>query len=77
MRGLWLFFGLVVAAALITGTIGLGMGVLIGRIWERAHRRRRRSHGLSESDQPVKIQPHRLRLVTARDAHASRPNDEH
>jgi len=41
VRGLWLFFGIVVAAAIITGAIGLGAGILLGRSWEWLHRRRR------------------------------------
>jgi len=39
--GLWYFFGLVAVAAVAMGIVGLGAGVVIGRVWERYHRYRR------------------------------------
>lgn len=42
MRGLWYFFGLVVAAGVFTGIAGLGVGFAAGVIWEQLHRYRRR-----------------------------------
>ena len=41
MKGLWYFFGIVVAAGLFTGTAGLGIGYIAGVFWEQLHRHRR------------------------------------
>jgi hypothetical protein len=42
VRGLWYFFGIVVAAGVFTGTAGLGAGHVVGILWEQFHRHRRR-----------------------------------
>jgi hypothetical protein len=42
VRGLWYFFGIVVAAGIFTGTAGLGIGYATGILWEQIHRHRRR-----------------------------------
>jgi hypothetical protein len=39
--GLWYFFGLVAVAAVAMGIAGLGVGFVIGWLWERYHRYRR------------------------------------
>lgn len=41
MRGLWYFFGIVIAAGIFTGTAGLGLGYVAGVAWEQIHRHRR------------------------------------
>ena len=41
VKGLWYFFGIVIAAGVFTGTIGLGLGYVGGVIWEHSHRLRR------------------------------------
>lgn len=42
VKGLWYFFGIVIAAGIFTGTAGLGIGYAGGILWEQLHRRRRR-----------------------------------
>jgi hypothetical protein len=42
VRGLWYFFGIVVAAGIFTGIAGLGLGYVAGLLWEQVHRHRRR-----------------------------------
>lgn len=42
VRGLWYFFGIVIAAGIFTGTAGLGIGYVAGVAWEQFHRHRRR-----------------------------------
>ncbi|HEY0243118.1 MAG TPA: hypothetical protein VGC52_10710, partial [Gemmatimonadaceae bacterium] len=42
VRGLWYFFGIVVAAGIFAGIAGLGFGFVAGVIWEQVHRHRRR-----------------------------------
>ncbi|MEO8193728.1 MAG: hypothetical protein ABI681_07745 [Gemmatimonadales bacterium] len=42
VRGLWYFFGLVLAAGIFTGIAGLGIGYAAGLLWEQFHRHRRR-----------------------------------
>lgn len=42
MRGLWYFFGIVVAAGIFAGIAGLGLGYVGGVVWEQIHRHRRR-----------------------------------
>jgi hypothetical protein len=51
VKGLWYFFGIVVAAGIFTGTVGLGLGAVAGILWENIHRYRRR--GRTTSDRPV------------------------
>ena len=77
MRGLWYFFGIVVAAGIFAGTAGLGLGYVAGILWEQNHRHRRRKKleakaraeaplftvGVSESIIPTPVQP-RLQLVS-------------
>lgn len=41
VRGLWYFFGIVIAAGIFAGIIGLGIGYVGGVLWEQFHRRRR------------------------------------
>ena len=41
MRGLWYFFGIVVAAGIFGGIAGLGIGYVGGVLWEQLHRHRR------------------------------------
>ena len=52
--GLWYFFGFVSLAALSTGSVGLGVGFVLGWLWERYHRyrRARRSSGIAPP-QPI------------------------
>lgn len=38
VRGLWYFFGIVIAAGIFTGTAGLGVGYVAGLVWEHTHR---------------------------------------
>ncbi|HEX6576047.1 MAG TPA: hypothetical protein VF042_13855 [Gemmatimonadaceae bacterium] len=71
VRGLWYFFGIVVAAGIFTGIAGLGLGYVGGVIWEQLHRQRRAANqnkkesveqspdsSVSTADQP------RLQLVS-------------
>jgi hypothetical protein len=44
VKGLWYFFGIVVAAGIFTGIAGLGTGVVGGILWEQFHRYRRRNY---------------------------------
>lgn len=70
--GLWYFFGLVAVAAIFMGVVGLGVGFVIGWLWERYHRYRRsrrlESAGSSPSA-PIPIEAHfgspRLQLIGA------------
>lgn len=73
VRGLWYFFGIVIAAGIFGGIIGMGLGYIGGVIWEQIHRHRRaerlkqkavRDSVQAESNQPAPIaaQP-RLQLV--------------
>lgn len=41
VRGLWYFFGIVIAAGIFTGSAGLGLGYVAGVVWEQVHRHRR------------------------------------
>jgi hypothetical protein len=77
VRGLWYFFGIVVAAGIFAGTAGLGLGYVGGILWEQNHRLRRRrkleakaraevplaSVAPSDSFVPTPVQP-RLQLVS-------------
>jgi hypothetical protein len=38
VRGLWYFFGIVIAAGIFTGIAGLGIGHVAGIVWEQIHR---------------------------------------
>jgi len=40
-RGLWYFFGMVIAAGIFAGIAGLGIGFVVGLSWEQFHRFRR------------------------------------
>src|SRR5215217_3435222 len=42
VRGLWYFFGIVIAAGIFAGVAGLGIGFVGGMLWEQFHRSRRR-----------------------------------
>jgi hypothetical protein len=44
VKGLWYFFGIVVAAGIFTGIAGLGFGIVAGILWEQFHRYRRRGY---------------------------------
>lgn len=77
MRGLWYFFGIVVAAGIFSGTAGLGLGYVGGTLWEQFHRQRRRrkleakarldasvaTADVTDSFPPRPVQP-RLQLVS-------------
>ena len=73
VRGLWYFFGIVVAAGIFTGIAGLGIGAVAGILWEQLHRYRRReklkaSAMLESVDEPeesmeTNLDGPRLRLV--------------
>jgi hypothetical protein len=41
VKGLWYFFGIVVAAGIFAGIAGLGVGYVGGVLWEQVHRYRR------------------------------------
>jgi hypothetical protein len=41
VRGLWYFFGIVIAAGIFSGIAGLGLGYVGGVLWEQIHRHRR------------------------------------
>lgn len=76
VRGLWYFFGIVIAAGIFTGIAGLGIGFVTGILWEQFHRHRRRvrleQKALAESAQRgptpeppvIADEPPRLRLVS-------------
>lgn len=57
VRGLWYFFGIVIAAGIFAGVAGLGLGYVGGVIWEQIHRHRRReilrTKALAEANSPV------------------------
>lgn len=61
VRGLWYFFGIVLASGIVTGIVGLGIGYLVGLTWERIHRYRRRDRLAKKPD----MEPPRLRLVSS------------
>jgi hypothetical protein len=68
--GLWYFFGLVAVAAVSMGIVGLGMGFVIGWLWERYHRYRRGrrlENAEASPSAPVPIEPSlespRLQLI--------------
>ena len=70
--GLWYFFGIVAIAAVCTGLIGLGVGFVIGSVWERCHRyrRARRDRNNPRAPEPISTtvppnEPPRLQLVGA------------
>lgn len=74
VRGLWYFFGIVVAAGIFTGIAGLGIGTVAGIVWEQIHRYRRREklkanamlESANEADDPIdpaNIDGPRLRLL--------------
>ena len=70
--GLWYFFGIVAVAAVSTGLVGLGVGFVIGSLWERYHRYRRALSGRNNPTAPEAIsttapanEPPRLQLVGA------------
>jgi hypothetical protein len=52
VRGLWYFFGIVIAAGIFTGTAGLGIGYAAGILWEQLHRHRR-ARGKSQSTSEI------------------------
>ncbi len=71
MRGLWYFFGIVVAAGIFAGIAGLGIGYVAGVLWEQIHRHRRerlKASAIIESvapeRTPVETNPPRLQLVS-------------
>lgn len=63
VRGLWYFFGIVVAGGIFAGVAGLGIGYAGGLLWEQIHRHRRRERAVKstrlkpESDLPELV-PH-------------------
>lgn len=54
VRGLWYFFGIVVAAGIFAGIAGLGLGYVGGVLWEQLHRHRRseklKAKGMTEAN---------------------------
>jgi hypothetical protein len=78
VKGLWYFFGIVVAGGIFAGIAGLGIGYVAGLIWEQIHRHRRRErlmkNALNEASgsvgpavpRPVRHdpQPPKLHLMT-------------
>ncbi|MEO8577213.1 MAG: hypothetical protein ABI556_10955, partial [Gemmatimonadales bacterium] len=78
VRGLWYFFGIVVAAGIFCGIAGLGIGFVAGSFWEQFHRHRRgrrlerkaileASNIIVEAEEPGSLgtndRPPKLRLV--------------
>ena len=74
VKGLWYFFGIVVAAGIFTGVVGLGLGVVAGILWESFHRHRRKEHvepstvidaanRVDDDDENANLDGPRLRLV--------------
>jgi hypothetical protein len=68
--GLWYFFAIVAIAAVCVGLLGLGVGFLIGSLWERYHRYRRARRSRNNPQTPEVIssivpsnEPPRLHLV--------------
>jgi len=68
--GLWYFFGIVAIAAVCAGLLGLGVGFVIGSLWERYHRYRRARRSRNNPRAPEVIsttvpsnEPPRLQLV--------------
>ena len=61
MRGLWYFFGIVIAAGIFAGIVGLGIGYVGGVIWEQFHRSRRSEKVRSKAV----AEPNPERIVTA------------
>ena len=59
VRGLWYFFGIVIAAGFFAGTAGLGLGHAGGILWEQLHRQRRRSkvRTKTSSEDPRRNEP--------------------
>ena len=58
--GLWYFFGLVAVAAVSMGIVGLGVGFVIGWLWERYHRYRRGrrlENAETSPSAPVSLEP--------------------
>ncbi len=51
--GLWYFFGIVAIAAVCAGLLGLGVGFVIGSLWERYHRYRRARRSRNNPRAPV------------------------
>ena len=61
VKGLWYFFGIVVAAGIFTGIAGLGVGYVGGVLWEQLHRHRRveklKRKAIAESDTATHAAP--------------------
>jgi hypothetical protein len=64
VRGLWYFFGIVIASGLFTGTAGLGLGYAAGILWEQFHRHRRRENVKAKTF-PEEQRTQRTELVQA------------
>ena len=57
VRGLWNFFGIVIAAGIFTGISGLGIGYVIGTLWEQIHRHRRRERSMAQASREASSAP--------------------
>jgi hypothetical protein len=50
VRGLWYFFGIVIAAGIFAGVAGLGLGYVGGLLWEQFHRHRRNARVMAKAN---------------------------
>jgi hypothetical protein len=69
-RGLWYFFGVVTVAGILAGIAAMGIGVVVGYLWEKVHRSRRSSPlppdapAVEQRSPAAEPGPPRLRLLT-------------
>ncbi len=55
-RGLWYFFVIVTGAGVFSGIAGLGIGFVIGVVWEQLHRYRRRERGRQQAKLEARLE---------------------